>query len=96
MLGNFSVGDYFKQEAIEFGWEFVTRRMRLPRKVVVTVFLDDDEALIWTARFPGGQDRQVGRKRKLLGTRGGQRALRTLQRDTLRFWRGIRLRQARV
>ncbi len=45
MLGNFSVGDYFKQGAIEFAWEFVTQRMQLStEKLFITVYTDDDEA----------------------------------------------------
>ncbi len=45
MLGNFSVADYFKKEAIEWAWELVTERFRLPKeKLWVSVFLDDDES----------------------------------------------------
>ncbi len=50
MLGNFSFGDYFKEDAIAYAWEFVTVNLSLPiEKLWVTVHTSDDEAFnIWT------------------------------------------------
>ena len=54
MLGNFSFGDYFKQDAIKYAWELLTDVFKLPKgRLWVTVYAEDDEAYdIWT--------RQVG------------------------------------
>ena len=50
MLGNFSFGDYFKQDAIKYAWELLTDVFKLPQdKLWVTVYAEDDEAYdIWT------------------------------------------------
>ncbi|MDH3255063.1 MAG: alanine--tRNA ligase, partial [Acidobacteriota bacterium] len=66
MLGNFSFGDYFKPEAIRFGWDLVTDVWGIPaERLHVTVFEDDDEAdRLWrhVAGMPAERIRRCGAK----------------------------------
>jgi alanyl-tRNA synthetase len=68
MLGNFSFGDYFKEDAIAFAWEFFTKVLGLPQdRMVVTVFrgdgavpADDDARAVWRKVTGFGDDRIIG------------------------------------
>ena len=66
MLGNFSFGDYFKEEAIQYAWEYLTKVANLPpEKLWVTVYEDDDEAAdIWINKigFPADRISRIGDK----------------------------------
>ncbi|MCB2181666.1 MAG: alanine--tRNA ligase [Desulfobulbaceae bacterium] len=66
MLGNFSFGDYFKEDAIRFGWEFLTKIIGLPpEKLWVSVFEDDDEAFTMWEKIedlPKGRIIRLGAK----------------------------------
>ena len=61
MLGNFSFGDYFKEKAVEFGWDLLTNGYNLPAdRLWVSIYLDDDEAAeIWHKQIGVPEDRIV-------------------------------------
>ncbi|MDR1192589.1 MAG: alanine--tRNA ligase, partial [Peptococcaceae bacterium] len=61
MLGNFSFGDYFKEDAIRFAWEFLTLEMGLPvEKLYITIYKDDDEAAeLWRRLTPVPPERII-------------------------------------
>jgi alanyl-tRNA synthetase len=74
MLGNFSFGDYFKREAIQWGWEFSTVVLGLPGdRIVVSVYKDDDEAYdIWNKEIgiPATRIFRLGEKDNFWGPAG--------------------------
>jgi len=64
MLGNFSFGDYFKREAIDYAWTFLTGVMELePERLFATVYTDDDEAAdLWERYLPAERILRFGKK----------------------------------
>lgn len=62
MLGNFSFGDYFKEDAIRFAWEFLIKELGLPaEKMWISVFEDDDEAFEFWEKVEGLPDNRIVR-----------------------------------
>ncbi|UMY18297.1 alanine--tRNA ligase [Methylobacterium organophilum] len=60
MLGNFSFGDYFKADAIEFAWTLITKEFALsPERLLVTVYADDDEAAGLWRKIAGFSDEKI-------------------------------------
>ncbi len=60
MLGNFSFGDYFKEQAISHAWELLTRDFGLPKdKLLVTVFSEDEEAPVYWKKIAGLPDSRI-------------------------------------
>ncbi len=76
MLGNFSVGDYFKNEAIQYAWEFVTERLGLePERLWASIYMEDDEAFdLWIklTGIPPERIRRFGEEDNFWGPAGNE------------------------
>jgi alanyl-tRNA synthetase len=60
MLGNFSFGDYFKERAIELAWNLITKEFAIPvEKLLVTVYIDDDDAFNLWKKVAGLPDKKI-------------------------------------
>lgn len=85
MLGNFSFGDYFKNEVIPWAWEFFTEILEIePEKLYITVYEEDDEAYdIWTKTVGVDPSHvyRMGKADNFWGARG--RSVRTLLGNSL-------------
>jgi len=73
MLGNFSVGDYFKKEAISWAWEFIAGYLKLPEeRLWITIYVDDDEAFAYWREvgIPAGKILRFGEEDNFWGPVG--------------------------
>ena len=60
MLGNFSFGDYFKEEAIDYAWQFLTKELEIPSdKLLATVYAEDDEAFDLWRKIAGLPEQKI-------------------------------------
>ena len=60
MMGNFSFGDYFKEQAIEFAWNLITKEFQLsPQKLLVTVYSEDEQAAGFWKKIAGLSDDKI-------------------------------------
>lgn len=60
MLGNFSFGDYFKEEAIFYAWQFLTKELNLNKdRLCVTIYHNDDEAFLHWKKIAGLSDNKI-------------------------------------
>ena len=74
MLGNFSFGDYFKEETLKWGWEFLTGILGIPEeKLFISVYTEDDEAYdIWKDKIGIPEKRIIRRDDNFWGPAGGR------------------------